>query len=128
MYKFFCKGSRFYGIIKNLCPKCQSGRFWKESNPYKNIFDKNLGNCDSCDNCHFKYEIEPGFWYGAMYVSYGLAIVFSVLIYMLLVNINNDIEVFNQFLIISISILLISPVNYFYSRIIWINFFVKYQK
>lgn len=32
---------------------------------------------EKCDHCNQKYEIEPGFFYGSMYVSYALAIAFS---------------------------------------------------
>jgi hypothetical protein len=27
---------------------------------------------DNCSHCGLKYQIEPSFFYGAMYVSYGL--------------------------------------------------------
>jgi hypothetical protein len=27
----------------------------------------------------FKYEIEPGFWFGAMYVSYAIAVAFVLI-------------------------------------------------
>ena len=37
------------------------------------FFNKGL-NHKNCSHCNLKYEIEPGFFYGAMYVSYALAI------------------------------------------------------
>jgi hypothetical protein len=30
---------------------------------------------DDCSVCHLKYEREPGYFLGAMYISYGLALV-----------------------------------------------------
>ncbi|MDB4196511.1 DUF983 domain-containing protein, partial [Flavobacteriaceae bacterium] len=73
------KGSKSYSIFYNKCPKCHCGKFWHKNNPYLNIFkDNNLSN-DHCEQCKFKYEIEPGFWFGAMYVSYGIAVVFLII-------------------------------------------------
>ena len=34
-----------------------------------------------CDVCHLKYEREPGFYYGAMYVSYALGVALFVTVW-----------------------------------------------
>jgi hypothetical protein len=31
--------------------------------------------CESCPNCGLKFEREPGYFLGAMYISYGLGLI-----------------------------------------------------
>ena len=73
-FNWFKKGKKIYSIIYNLCPKCHSSPFWPSSNPYKNIIIKNKGDIGFCKKCNLKYEMEPGFWFGAMYISYAISI------------------------------------------------------
>ena len=83
-----------------------------------------------CDHCDFMYEREPGYFYGAMYVSYamvvGLFLVIGFVIYKVL-----GISDINVFLIaIPASALLLLPIIFRYSRIIFLHVFggVKYQR
>jgi len=128
MFKLINKGNKLYSIIYNYCPRCQSEKFWPVNNPYKNILVNNGGDIGSCKNCHLKYEIEPGFWYGAMYVSYGLTVFIAILVWLIIHSFNKDIDIFYQIFIISFSLILLLPVVYFFSRLIWINLFVSYNK
>ena len=34
-----------------------------------------------CDNCNLKFSIEPGFFQGAAYVSYGLQVLSSLIVF-----------------------------------------------
>lgn len=74
------KKSVLYGIAKCKCPDCRKGDLFVSSNPYN--FKEMLTMNVHCEYCGLYYEKEPGFWTGAMYVSYGIivAIVFSSLI------------------------------------------------
>ena len=128
MYRIINKGNKLYSIIYNCCPRCQSDKFWPKSNPYKNILVNNRGDLGSCENCNLKYEIEPGFWYGAMYVSYGLTVFVAILAWLIIYALNKDMDIFIQIFIISFLIIILFPVVYFISRLIWINFFISYDK
>ena len=65
------KGSKLYSIIFLKCPRCHTGEFL-EANPYKlSNFNKVKERCPKCD---LKYSIEPSFYTGSMYVSYGVGI------------------------------------------------------
>ena len=128
MFRLINKGNKLYSIIYNYCPRCQTEKFWPENNPYKNIFVNNRGDIGSCKNCNLKYEIEPGFWYGAMYVSYGLTVFIAILVWLIINAFNKDIDIFFQIFIISFSLIFLLPVVYFLSRLIWINLFVSYNK
>ena len=70
------KGTKLYSILTGTCPVCQEESMYKESNPYKltRVYEMH----ERCSNCGTKYKIEPSFFYGAMYVSYGVGIAFSV--------------------------------------------------
>jgi len=122
------EGSKLYSIFFNKCPRCNQANFWASNNPFKNIFLKNSEDLNSCSNCFLKYELEIGFWYGAMYISYALGVAVmlffwgSLVFFLPLLNINL------QVIIIVFGIILLAPVNYHLSRLIWINFFIDYKK
>ena len=120
------KGSKLYSILFNKCPKCHVGKFWASDNPFKNMFFSTENTCKTCDNCCLFYELETGFWYGSMYVSYAISVAVMVLFWTLTTLFFPIINIFDEILIIVLAILLVSPVNYHLSRLIWINFFIKY--
>ena len=128
MYRIINRGNKLYSIIYNCCPRCQSDKLWPKSNPYKNILVNNGGDIGSCKNCNLKYEIEPGFWYGAMYVSYGLTVFVAIFTWLIIYILNKEMDIFMQISIISFLIIILFPVVYFLSRLIWINLFVSYNK
>ena len=82
--------------------------------------------CKICENCRLVYELEIGFWYGSMYVSYAISVGVMLLFWTLTNFFYPQINIFNEILIIVIAILLVSPINYHVSRLIWINFFIIY--
>jgi len=120
------KGSKLYSIINSKCPICNEGDYWQTNNPYdlKN-FDKDNEVCEVCDH---KFEIENGFYYGAMYISYGLSIAISVAVFMAMYVLFSDVEYYYYITAIIISIFLFMPIAFRLSRLIWINMFSNYSK
>ena len=118
------KGTKIYSIITGACPVCHEESMYKENNPYKlkHIHDMH----ERCSHCGTKYQIEPSFFYGAMYVSYGLgvAIAFStfVISYFFL-----NFEVFTSFISIIIILIALMPLIMRLSRNVWINMFFSYK-
>jgi hypothetical protein len=45
---------------------------------------------EHCPVCHFRYEIEVGFFWGAMYISYGFSVVLLVLFGVMLYYLGDD--------------------------------------
>ena len=121
------KGTKAYSILNNRCPKCQEGKFWPTNNPYRNIFIRNVGILGSCNQCNLKFEQEVGFWFGAMYVSYALAVIIILFSWILIRLIAPGTDIVITSSIISCNIILFSPVNYFLSRLCWVNIFVNYE-
>jgi hypothetical protein len=121
-YKLMLKGTRLYSIFKNKCPRCQEGDFFVTSNPYdlKNFSKMN----DHCSVCNESFSREPGFYYGAMYASYGLTVLLGLILFVLLVWLAGiDIIIF--LVIFSLLVIVLMPVMYRLSRLIWINLFVS---
>ena len=118
------KTGKLYSIFFNKCPRCNKGKFWKSNNPYYNLFLNDGENHRNCMNCDLKFEIEPGFFYGAMYISYGLGIGIGSLILIISLAVFQMKNILLLSLIIGISILILAPVNYFLSRLIWLNTFI----
>jgi hypothetical protein len=70
---------------------------------------------------------ENGFYYGAMYVSYGLDIALGVALF-ILSNVIFDWGTTNFLILFVVSILLLWTIIFRKARLIWINLFVKYDK
>lgn len=121
----FKKGQKSYSIVKGKCPRCHEGDFFKYPttiNPKKiTQIHKN------CPNCDLKYMIEPSFFYGAMYVNYGLTVAISVAAF-IIAKIFIDLSLAWSFISIGIILVLMAPINLRLARIIWINMFVNFDE
>ncbi|MBK8054581.1 MAG: DUF983 domain-containing protein [Saprospiraceae bacterium] len=104
------------------CPRCQEGDLFIK--PFE--FTKPLNMPEKCPVCHQKFEPEPGFYYGAMFLSY----IFSAFFFLGIVGV--CLIVFKLSLNLSmVVVLLIASLTYFFflrmSRSLWINILVKYD-
>lgn len=122
----FLKGTRLYSILNSKCPICQEGDFHLGKHAYD---FKNFGkNHEHCSHCGFKYEKEPGFFYGAMYVSYALTVAFSVAIgvaiFVLFPSASYKVYLYS----ILGGLVVLMPISFRLSRIIWLNLFHHYDK
>jgi uncharacterized protein (DUF983 family) len=108
-------------ILKCKCPNCSKGHVYK-----KHHFFSYAKMNESCEVCKYSFDKEPGFFYGAMYVSYGLTVAECVSVFVACGVLFFD-NWFSYYLIpIMIAVvLLLSPVNYRLSRVVWIALFVK---
>ncbi|HEY0091907.1 MAG TPA: DUF983 domain-containing protein, partial [Flavobacterium sp.] len=73
------KGSKLYSILTGTCPRCHEESMYINSNPYK--ITETMKMHDYCNRCGLKYKMEPNFFFGAMYVSYGLAVLIGMIIF-----------------------------------------------
>ena len=121
----FKKSGRLYSIFNNKCPRCRQGDFLT-SHPY-NL--KKAGEIhEHCSSCGVKYSLEPGFYFGAMYVSYGLGVALFVTLWVSFNLFFDNVPIGLQiFIIITLSVLL-TPYLYALSKIIWANIFIKYDR
>lgn len=118
-------GETIYSMLTNTCPKCHQGKVFKNRNPY--VLTEMFEMHENCSHCNLKYAKEPSFYYGAMYVSYALTSGWFIVWFMLqLYVLNWDTLVFALFIVGTI--ILLSPLSLRWSRLIWLNFFYKYDK
>src|ERR1700676_5138648 len=61
--------STLTGILHQLCPRCRIGKIFPSS-----IFTGFPKMHQRCAVCDLKFERETGYFLGAMYISYGLAL------------------------------------------------------
>jgi len=121
----FNKGSKLYGIITGVCPKCHEESMYTNKNPY--VITELFSMHDQCSHCKTKYKIEPSFFYGSMYVSYGVGIAFAVAAFIIsYVLLESSINV--AMVAIVASQVLFYPIIVRLSRNIWINLFMNYDK
>ena len=118
------QGTKLYSVLKNRCPRCGVSPFFESDNPYKP--GSMLKMNERCPHCGLNNLHEPGFYLGAMYVSYilavGLALTTGVFIYAIWhTNLTFILFVIGALLIIT------SPLNFRLARLIWINIWVKYD-
>lgn len=119
------KGSRLYSILKEKCPVCQEGEVFMFPQKYNyKKFDKMHTNCSVCGH---KYEKESGFWYGAMYVSYGLTVAFSSATFVLTYLIYPEASVWIYISAIIAVLILMVPITFRMSRMVWMNLFTHYN-
>lgn len=119
------KGTKLYSIFTGTCPVCQEDKMYVESNPYKlnQIYDMH----ERCAVCQTKYKIEPSFFYGAMYISYGIGVAFAVAAFItsyFLIGL----EVIPSFISIIVVLVLLGPIIMRLARNVWINLFLSYDK
>ncbi|WP_339893228.1 DUF983 domain-containing protein [uncultured Algibacter sp.] len=121
----FKKGTKLYSIFTGTCPKCHEASMFKNKNPY--VLSEALSMHEKCSNCGTKYKIEPSFFYGAMYVSYGVGIAFAVAAFVISHFVFNA-SINYIFISIVATLIIFMPVIMRLSRNIWINFFMNYDK
>ena len=107
---------RLLKLAQQKCPKCEKGDVFINSG---NIFLLRIPKMHThCPNCRHKFEIEPGYFFGAMYASYGLVILEGILLYFIcdLIGIAYQIPIIAM-------IALFTFHNYRYARMIWMYVF-----
>jgi len=116
------KDTKLYSILYFKCPQCHKGDLF-ETKTYSKHFMKMPA---TCSHCGLRYQQEPSFFSGAMYVSYALQVAMFTTVYVALrVLFNPSVEVY-LFSTIGVAIGLI-PVTLRLSRSIYINFFIDFK-
>src|SRR5918993_450968 len=97
------------------CPRCRKGQLFANS---MYGFKTQVMN-EYCSYCGLRFEREPGYFYVAMFVSYGMTVLQMIAIGVLTYLITGEENSPWMYIItIFIGIILLSPINYRYSRVI----------
>lgn len=106
--------SNLSAFIQCRCPRCHQGKMFVY--PVYRISKFNLMN-KSCMNCGLRFEIEPGFYWGAMYVSYALNILIAIITGIISFYILGSKNIWIPITVIVASIIVMMPIVFRYSRV-----------
>lgn len=112
--------TRLQAIWQERCPQCREGKMFKHTWWQLSKFDEMHKNCPVCD---LRFEVEPGFWYGAMFVSYGITIGLLVALGFLIYWLFNDPSIMGYVVPIVLISVLAVPFNFRISRSIFLHLF-----
>ena len=118
------KGTKIYSVLRGKCPSCHKGDFFKHSFTM-NLFKVNKIK-KTCSCCNLKYMIEPAFYFGALYVSYGITVALCIVTFVIS-KLMLNVTLLTSFITIFVVLILFIPVNLRLSRSLWINMFVSYK-
>ncbi|MCB0530589.1 MAG: DUF983 domain-containing protein [Lewinellaceae bacterium] len=118
------KGSKAYSIFALKCPRCHEGETFETGS--WSFSKKSFDMHQRCPKCDLNYFPEPGYYYGAMFISYiwtaWFCLLFVALFHWVL---NWGINVAFGLLLLFLAI------NFVYifriSRLMWININVRYD-
>jgi uncharacterized protein (DUF983 family) len=101
------------------CPRCRIGKIFYGS-PYSL---KRQRTNQICPHCGLYFEIEPGYFYISMYISYAFTVI-EVLIaaFILYFLVESESPWFYCSVLIPL-IIVLSPINYRYSRVVLLHLF-----
>lgn len=111
------------------CPNCRKGRMFTN----KSIFplSKMLQMPENCNHCGQKMELEPGFYFGTGYVSYGLTVALMAIVfvaYWVLIGLSYKDN--SIFIALSVAVgltLIMQPWLMRISRVMYLYMFVKFR-
>lgn len=119
----FKKGSKSYSVFGLKCPRCHEGKLF-ETGTFE--FSKPFEMPKHCSVCKQDFEPEPGFYYGAMFISYifmgWFCIGFLAILHWVL-----KWSILSSFLLLIVISLLLLVWIFRTSRSVWININVGYD-
>ncbi len=99
-------------LLELRCPRCHTGKLFTHSAWSFQFMDMQA----ECPVCHQTYEPEPGFYYGAMYISSGFSTGILLAIGFLLNYLANDPPVWVYVVTVGVAVLSVAPLLFRYSR------------
>lgn len=79
-----------------------------------------------CHHCGQSFDPEPGFYQGAMYVSYALTLGITFPVGLLLLFVLN-VNLFVVLGVLTFLLLVLLPVIFRLSRLVWLHLFIRYR-
>lgn len=121
----FGKKSILKSIFQCKCPRCREGDMFlrgKHFNPAQfSVMNKN------CDHCRQSFEPEPGYYFGAMFISYGINTALFISVWAALYLFKEDYSLTLLLTLLGVAAIVFLPFIYRVSRSIWIAIFVRFE-
>lgn len=114
-------------ILGAKCPQCRKGDMFKYQWWQLSKFTKFY---QLCTVCNLRFDREPGFFHGAMYISYAMIVAMVTNVWLILYFIFDDPELGVYIGVIVFLNIVLLPIFFRYSRVIYIYAFgaVKYKE
>ena len=112
--------SSLLAMVAQKCPRCHHGPLFKHSALNLRKFDEMYEDCVACRQY---YEPEVGFYWGAMYISYGFSTGIVFLTGVLLYYLANDPPVWGYITVVAAIVLALTPLLFRYARVVMLYFF-----
>lgn len=112
-------------VLTAKCPQCRKGKLFKTP-LYSAKFTDMYENCEVCG---LRFQREPGFFYGAMYISYAMVVALVIVSGFTLYFFLGDPGLMIYGITITVLILGLLPIIFRYSRTLYLYWFggVKYK-
>lgn len=112
-------------ILSLCCPKCRTGRLFKSGKILRpgTLFIMH----SACPHCKQSLEPEPGFYFGAMFISYAINTALFIVSWVGLLLIYPDYTLSMLLGILTAVVILSLPLSFRLSRSIWLAFFVRFD-
>jgi hypothetical protein len=122
-----------WSIFCNKCPRCRRGDMFVNKSAYSSLsLKKMLSMPEKCEVCKQKFDMETGFWVGTSYVSYALTIAISVATFVawfVLIGFGlEDKRIYWWLGLNAVFLVLLQPWLMRLSRVLYIRFFIGYDK
>ena len=112
--------SKVGAILMCKCPRCRKGDLF--THPAYNLkkFDQMYEHCPVCGQ---QYEIELGFYWGAMYISYAFSVIIVLAVGVALYYLANDPPTWVYLVTVAGIVLLFTPLLFRYARVLMLYLF-----
>ncbi len=112
------------GILGQKCPRCRQSSLFSGGAYQKGFTEMN----DKCSFCDLLFKSEPGFYDGAMYVSYALQVAVFVTVLVAYLVLYPEASIWMKMGSLIMLILFLFPLIFRLSRTMWIYIFVKHDR
>ena len=113
-------GSALAGIVQQRCPRCRRGPLFTHSTLNLAHFTEMPAHCPVCN---LAYEPEPGFYWGAMYISFGFSTGMMLVIGFLVYHLLGDPDTWVYITAVAVMAVLMTPFSLRYSRTLMLYLF-----
>lgn len=110
--------SKIAAVVHSKCPRCRTGNMF-EGMVYG--LKKQKMN-EHCPHCNFKFEIEPGYFYAAMYVSYAFSVAQIVTLSLITAYFTESESPWLYLAVLFVAIFAFAPFNLRYSRLVLLHY------
>jgi uncharacterized protein (DUF983 family) len=118
------KKSLFYSLINAKCPRCREGNMFPKETLYTLKF---ADMHPHCLRCGLDLEQETGYYYGAMYVSFGFNVGIFLVSFFILSQFVEEISLTMMAGVVFATTVGCLPIIFRLSRAIWIHIFIRYE-